>query len=132
MVGVKLARALKRLCGVEVGFTITTASESIREIFEPNAPSIRERIEALKKLHSEGIKTFVMIAPLLPEAEDLVTQLTGKVDHVLIDRMNYHYADWVYRKYKLECALTSDFFNRQKTELAIAFANENIPCKRLF
>ena len=123
---------LKRLRDVEVGFTITTASENIREIFEPNAPSIKERIETLKKLHSEGIKTFAMIAPLLPEAEDLVTQLTGSVDHVLIDRMNYHYADWVYRKNKLEYALTSDFFNCQKTELAIAFAKENIPCQLLF
>jgi DNA repair photolyase len=123
---------LKRLRDVEVGFTITTASENIREIFEPNAPSIKERIETLKKLHSEGIKTFAMIAPLLPEAEDLVTQLTGNIDHVLIDRMNYHYADWVYRKNKLEYALTSDFFNRQKTELAIAFAKENILCQLLF
>ena len=123
---------LKRLRDVEVGFTITTASENIKGIFEPYAPSIKERIEALKKLHSEGIKTFVMIAPLLPRAEDLATQLTGDVDHVLIDRMNYHYADWVYRKNKLENALTSDFFNRQKKELAVAFAKENIPCRFLF
>jgi len=123
---------LKRLRDVEVGFTITTASEDIRGIFEPDAPSIRERIETLRKLHSEGIRTFAMIAPLLPEAEDLVKQLTGKVDHVLIDRMNYHYADWVYRKNKLEYALTSDFFNRQKTELAVAFGKENIPCQLLF
>jgi DNA repair photolyase len=123
---------LKRLRDVEVGFTITTASENIREIFEPNAPTIKERIETLKKLHSEGIKTFAMIAPLLPEAEDLVAQLTGNIDHVLVDRMNYHYADRVYRKNKLEDALTSDFFNRQKTELAIAFAKENIPCQLLF
>jgi DNA repair photolyase len=123
---------LKKLHDVEVGFTITTASEKIREIFEPNASSIRERIETLEKLHGEGIKTFAMIAPLLPEAEDLVTQLIGKVDHVLIDKMNYHYADWVYRKNKLEYALTSDFFNRQKTEFANAFAKENIPCQLLF
>jgi DNA repair photolyase len=123
---------LKRLSDVEVGFTITTASENIREIFEPNAPSIKERIETLKKLHSEGIKTFAMIAPVLPEARDLVKQLIGNVDHVLIDRMNYHYADWVYRKNRLEYALTSDFFNRQKKELAIAFAKENIPCQLLF
>jgi hypothetical protein len=46
--------------------------------------------------------------------------------------MNYHYADWVYRKNKLENALTSDFFNRQKAELAIAFAKKNIPFQLLF
>lgn len=51
-----------------------------------------------------------MIAPLLPGAENLAKQLIGKVDHVLIDRMNYHYADVIYRKNKLENALKSDFF----------------------
>ena len=43
-----------------------------------------------------------MIAPLLPKAEGLVAQLTERVDYVLVDRINYHYADWVYRKSKLE------------------------------
>lgn len=123
---------LKRLRDVEVGFTVTTASENIRKIFEPNSPSIKERIETLKKLHSEGIKTFAMIAPLLPEAEGLVSRLTGNVDHVLIDKMNYHYADWVYRKNNLEYGLTIDFFNSKKTELANAFAKENIPRQVLF
>jgi hypothetical protein len=32
--------------------------------------------------------------------------------------MNYHYADWVYRKYGLEDALTDDFFYRTRDELA--------------
>jgi hypothetical protein len=73
-----------------------------------------------------------MIAPLLPNAEGLVEQLKGKVDHVLIDRMNYHYADWVYRKYKLEYAMTEDFFTQKKVELANAFENEGIPCQLLF
>ena len=87
---------------IEVGFTITTADENIRGIFEPSSPPIRERIKALEKLHSAGIKTFAMIAPLLPGAEGLAAQLDGVVDDVLIDRLNYHYADRVYRKYKLE------------------------------
>jgi hypothetical protein len=73
-----------------------------------------------------------MIAPLLPNAEGLVEQLKGKVDHVLIDRMNYHYADWVYRKSKLEYAMTEDFFTQKKVELANAFEKEGIPCQLLF
>jgi DNA repair photolyase len=123
---------LKKFRDIEVGLTITTASENIRKIFEPNAPSIKERVQTLKTLHSEGVKTFAMIAPLLPETRDLVKQLTGNVDHIIIDKMNYHYADWVYRKNALEYALTSDFFNTEKTEFAKAFAKENIPCQLLF
>ena len=117
---------------IEVGLTITTADENIREIFEPNSPAIDERIEALEKLHSAGLKTYAMIAPLLPEAEGLVTLLSEKVDYVLIDRMNYHYADWVYRKYRLEYAMNNNFFTRKKMELANALKREGITYQLLF
>jgi len=61
-----------------------------------------------------------------------VTLLSGKVDYVLIDRMNYHYADWVYRKHRLEHAMTDNFFTRKKTELARALEEEEIPYQLLF
>ena len=117
---------------VEVTVTIATADENIRQIFEPKAPSIRERIEALEKLHSKGIKTSAMIAPMLPKAEGLANELRGKIDSVLIDRMNYHYADWVYRKSKLEYAMNNEFFNSQKKKLANALEKERIPYQLLF
>ena len=34
-----------------------------------------------------------------------------------MDRMNYHYADWVYRKHGLEDALTDEFFYRATQDL---------------
>lgn len=117
---------------IEVGFTITTADENIRRVFEPNSPPIEERIKALEKLHSTGIKTFAMIAPLLPGAEGLAAQLDRKVDHVLIDRQNYHYADQVYRKYKLKHAMHENFFNQMKMKLGNAFRKRGIPCQFLF
>jgi DNA repair photolyase len=123
---------LRRIKDVEVGLTITTADDGIRKIFEPNSPSIQERVETLMKLRSAGIRTFAMIAPLLPKAEGLVPQLTGKVDHVLVDRMNYHYADWVYRKFKLEYAMTDDFFASEKKEFATAFEKMRVPYQVLF
>lgn len=123
---------LRKFSQIEVGLTITTADENIRKIFEPNSPPIKERIETLEKLHSVGINTYAMTAPILPKAEGLVAQLSGKVDYVLIDRMNYHYADWVYRRYKLEYAMTNDFFTRKKIELANAFRKEGIPYQLLF
>lgn len=123
---------IRKFREIEVGFTITKADENIRRIFEPNSPPIEERIKALEKLHSTGIETFAMIAPLLPGAEGLATQLNGKVDHVLIDRMNYHYADWVYRKYKLEYAMSENFFIQKKKELGNAFRKDATPCQILF
>jgi len=123
---------LRKFNEIEVGLTITTADEDIRKIFEPISPSIKQRIETLEKLHSVGVRTFAMIAPMLPKAEGLVVQLSGKVDYVLIDKMNYHYADWVYRRHRLEYAMTNNFFIRKKIELANAFKEEGMPYQLLF
>ena len=124
--------SLRKFDEIEVGLTITTADENIRKIFEPNSPPVKQRIGTLEKLHYVGVKTFAMIAPLLPKTEGLVTQLSGKVDYVLIDKMNYHYADRVYKRHKLEYAMTNNFFTRKKIELANAFAKEGIPYQLLF
>ncbi len=123
---------LKGAKGLEVGLSVTTGDEGIRQLFEPNAPPIKDRIKALEQLHLEGIRTFAMIAPLLPGAEELASMLSEKVDYVLIDRMNYHYGDWVYQKYKLEGSLSADFFSRKSNELASAFAKQGIICQVLF
>jgi hypothetical protein len=117
---------------VEAGLTITTTDDRIRRIFEPNCPPIHERIETLGKLHSAGIKTYAMIAPLLPNAEGLPARLGGKADYVLIDRMNYHHADWVYRKHKLQYAMTTNFFAEKGRELVSSCRREQIPCQILF
>jgi DNA repair photolyase len=122
---------LKRSADCEVGFTVTTADEKIRRIFEPGAPSIAERIETLAILHAEGIKTFVMVAPMLPGAEGLVEALKGKVDYVLIDRLNYHYADWVYKKHGMQGALDDSFFSQKGEELRAMFEKAGIPCRKL-
>ncbi len=121
-------KLLKGSATAEVGMTVTTGDDMIRRLFEPYAPPIAERIRALGELHSAGIRTFAMIAPMLPKAEELVDILEGKVDYILIDRMNYHYADWVYRKYQLE----SLFPSIKSQELCSGFEKRGISCRVLF
>jgi len=123
---------LKKADDIEVGFTITTADERIRRLFEPGAPPSSKRIEALAALRSVRITTFCMIAPILPAAERLVSALKGKVDHVLIDKLNYHYADWAYKKYGFQRAREDSFFLEKGEELRVAFEREGIPCQVLF
>jgi DNA repair photolyase len=110
----------------EVGFSVTTADDSVRKLFEPDAPPINDRIMALDELHKAGIRTYAMIAPILPGAEGLVKILAGKVDYIMVDRMNYNHANWVYRKYGLEDKMTDDFFYRTRRELNSAFAKVGI------
>jgi DNA repair photolyase len=110
----------------EVGFSVTTADDAIRKLFEPNAPSIQERLRALDELHRAGIRTYAMIAPMLPGAEDLPALLAGKIDRVLWDRMNYHNADWVYRQNGLQAKNTDEYFDFAAHNLAAQFAKLGI------
>jgi len=123
---------LREVPNIEVGFSITTADDNIRALFEPNAPPIKERLKALDELHLSGIKTYAMIAPILPGAELLTKALEGKVDYILVDRMNYNHANWVYTKYRLQDNLSDDFFSRTGRELADVCMKSGIDCRLVF
>lgn len=112
---------LKNGKDLEVGFSVTTADDAVRKLFEPNAPSIQTRIRALDELHRAGIRTYAMIAPMLPEAETLGELLAGKVDYVVLDRMNYHHADAVYRRHGLEEKLSDEYFREAEQTLRASF-----------
>jgi DNA repair photolyase len=123
---------LQRATECEVGFTITTSDEKVRALFEPGAPPAAARVEALATLHAAGIKTFAMIAPLLPGCERLAELLIGKVDHVLVDRLNYHYADGVFKKYGMQWAMQEAFFQQKGGDLRAGFEKAGISCRKLF
>jgi len=123
---------LEKIKNIEVGFSIGTADEKIRKLFEPGASPIKERIHALDVLHSKGIQTFAMIAPLLPGADGLIDELSGKVDHVLIDRLNYFYANRIYKENNLEWAKEEPFFIQNAEELKEGFERKGIPVRVLF
>ena len=108
---------LKEINDLAVGLTITTADEAVRKLFEPAAPAINVRLKALAELRKAGLRTYAMVAPVLPGAEGLAELLHGKIDYLFLDRMNYHYADWVYRKYGLEDKHTEAYFQQVKQKL---------------
>jgi DNA repair photolyase len=116
----------------EVGFSIATADDSIRELFEPKAPLIEARLRALDELHRSGIRTYAMIAPVLPGAELLPRSLQGIVDYVLVDRLNYTYANWVYRKYGLQDKLSDEFFCQAGRRIADECTKRGIDCRLVF
>ena len=114
---------------IDVGLSITTANDDIRKVFEPQAPSIRERLRTIAALHQQGIKTYVMIAPILPEAEPLVSILAGKVDYLIIDRMNYHYADKIYEQQGWREKNTDEYFKLISSTLAEDCVKWGVECR---
>jgi len=119
---------------IEVGFTITTDDEQIARYFEPGAPIISQRIDALAKLHAAGIQTYVFIGPLLPgNPSRLIARLEGKVDRIMIDRMNYMQSiRGFYLKKGLQEATSDDFFRRYKESLILEIKKRNMDFEILF
>ena len=123
---------LKKSNQIEVGFSITTANDEIRKAFEPYAPSIMERLRSVETLHQNGIATYVMIAPILPEAENLIGMLAGKVDYIIIDRMNYRHADRIYNKHSWRDKNTDEYFDLIKNRMANDCAELGIDCRSAY
>jgi len=119
---------------IEVGFTITTDDEQVAKLFEPRATPVKERLSALERIHSLGIQTFAFVGPLLPgNPEKLIEDLDGKVDKVLIDRMNYVSSiKGFYRQVGLQEEATDRFFYEYKERLLSEIKKRKMRCEVLF
>jgi DNA repair photolyase len=53
-----------------VSFSITTLDENLAKLLEPNAPSPKRRLEAMRRLSNEGIMTGIWLSPLVPYVTD--------------------------------------------------------------
>ena len=85
------ADILARAGNSEAGFSITTLDDEAGRIFEPRASLPSERIKALEELKNHGIKTFCMIAPVLPGITDVSAirrRLKGISDYFIEDDLN--------------------------------------------
>jgi len=57
---------LQRCHETTVGFSIPTDDDSIRAAFEPGTDPVPDRLETLQALSRAGLRTFVIVQPMLP------------------------------------------------------------------
>ncbi len=119
---------ISSLKDAEVGLTITTDDDSMRKIFEPNAPPIQTRIETLKQLHKKGVRTYAFIGPILPmNPDNLAKQIKPYVNRILIDRMNYiTKVKWLYKRHNIEEWLNEELANEIISRLRKSFSNKDV------
>lgn len=119
---------LKSSLGSSVGMSVPTDDDTVRQATEPNAPSIRSRIETLRKLHEAGIETWAFVAPLLPmNPGRLCEMLAPVVGSVLVDRMNYSYRiAGLFREHGWSNTLTPEYQAETAAELARLFGQKGI------
>jgi DNA repair photolyase len=61
----------KQFNEIEVGLTINSFKDRETDILEPFSSPITDRIEALKSLNENQVKTFAFVSPIIPELIDL-------------------------------------------------------------
>lgn len=87
---------LKRIPKLEVGMTITSTKDKVSKWAEIKAPRISQRLDALKILKENGIKTYAFIGPIFPhyikklhELEHIFQSLAEiKVDSIFVEHIN--------------------------------------------
>jgi DNA repair photolyase len=77
---------LKQFDAVRVNMSIPTDSEEIRKAFEPKAPPLEQRWQAIEKVKAAGIPVGICATPLLPleDVESFVERLVGFQPDVLV------------------------------------------------
>ena len=99
------------------GTTIIFLSETLREQWEPGAPPIAERVEAIRQAHAAGIFTWVSVEPVVDPAEAIkvVETLRGEVDFWKIGKLNHDREreaaiDWYRFLMEVEASLVGDHY----------------------
>ena len=106
-------RRLDEAAGVTVSMSVGTLDEGIRRVVEPGTPPAGRRLEILGRFANDGIRTGVLVAPILPGltddeehldevlaacAEAGVQWATGIVLHVR-PGIREHFMPWMQRTY---------------------------------
>ncbi len=77
---------LQRFKAVRVNVSIPTDSEAVRLVFEPKAPPLERRWQALAELKAAGLPVGVCVTPMLPleDPDGFVRRLTDFAPDVLV------------------------------------------------
>ncbi|MFX0069072.1 MAG: radical SAM protein [Candidatus Hodarchaeota archaeon] len=82
---------LRRFEECNVGFSLCTLDDTIRQVLEPAAPPIAKRINALKNIHEADIETYVFISPIMPYLtviRPMVMELKQYADFFMFENLN--------------------------------------------
>lgn len=72
-----LLKSIHKKAKCVVQMTLTTYDEALCKILEPNVCTTKERVEALKIFHENGIPTIVWLSPILPFINDTQENIEG-------------------------------------------------------
>ena len=99
--------------------------EQLKKKLEPKSPSIAQRIEALKVLKQNGIRTVCYISPFIPEVTDFekIIEVTKEfTDEYRFEFLNmkgnfkYKIFNFIKQNYPKQISLYGDLYNEFETD----------------
>lgn len=89
----------------EYGITLISLDETFREKMEPGAASLVDRVEALRRLHDAGCKTWVSIEPyptpnIIDQDLTAILNTVSFADKIIFGRTNYSRDISAYREHR--------------------------------
>jgi DNA repair photolyase len=77
---------LRQFCSIQVNMSIPTDSEEVRQAFEPKAPPLERRWQAIDQVRAAGVAVGICVTPMLPLADPpaFVRRLTQFQPDVLV------------------------------------------------
>ncbi len=85
---------ITRFSDIEVMFSIGTLNDSERKLLEPNASSIQERLNAIKQISENGVKTTIFFGPIYPSLkiqdidETIAVFKAAGASEIMMDKFN--------------------------------------------
>jgi DNA repair photolyase len=77
---------------LEVGISISTLDNEIAQLIEKGASRPTERLEALKEIHDNGIKTYTFISPFFPKITNykaIIEETMDYTDSYMFENLNF-------------------------------------------
>lgn len=110
----------------EYGITLVSMNENFRRRWEPGTATYVERIEALRKLHEKGCRTWISMEPyptpnIIGQDLQEILEAVSFTDRIVFGRMNYNRIVTAYPEQK-------KFYNEKAEEVMQYCREHNIEC----
>ncbi len=124
----------KKMKHIEVALSISVLDEKLKKKIEPNSSTIEERVETLKLLKQNGIKSVVFVAPIIPQMTNfkkIIETTKEYADEYWFDNLNLRSSfkakmfQFINDEFPIYKSLYDDIYNKKNPQY-FAELNEEI------
>ena len=142
---------LKKFSEKEVGFTITAIDDEARKKYEPYSSSVEKRLNALRILGENSIRTWGFIGPIMPfitekNIDKLIENIAkAGVKNIIVDRLSMKPGVWekiktflseyypeLMQEYETILFTKNDYFENVENKIKMICKEYDIKCEKAF